>query len=1404
MSIWHRAIRWIFLLVLLVAVVTPAAADRSLAGLDRTKFEPAFLREVLQALPSREFRFLVSLEPEADLSDLPDTRSVEDRRVAVVARLQATAQAGQAGLLTALEKLKTQGHVSSYQSLWIVNRVAVTANRTAILALATDNNVRYIRTDRWQQWITPEESSLSDTRSVDLDWGIEQIRADQVWSAFRIDGEGVVVATMDSGVDWLHPILLPSYRGWHGDTAIHSGNWYDATDDGAIYPVDGLGHGTHVTGLLTGQNGVGVAPGARWIAARAFNNQGYGLDSWIHTAFQWLLAPAGNPALAPDIVNNSWSNSNPQNEEFRQDVQALLAAGILPIFAAGNNGPDIGSIGAPASYPESLAVGATDPDEEIAPFSGRGPSPFGGTKPEISAPGVELLSTLPGGIFGQKSGTSMAAPLVSGVAALLRQADPDLTADQIIHVITSTAVPIGSPSPNLDAGWGRVDALAATGSVINPGYLEGTVRTLGALPLAGATVRATEHGIGTPIETQTDSDGFWTLSVLPGTYDLEASAFGFAPAVETGVTVLTGTTTSQLFTLHRLPGGQVEGQVVAAEGGQSLPAVIRAVGTPVTTTADISGTFALDLPAGTYTLTAELWGYRIDHAVVDVHTGQDSHQDFSLDPSPHILLVDSGAWYYGSEIDYYETALDDLGYLYRQKRIKYIPQDTPTITDLLPYDAVVWSSPADSPGLIGAGEVISGYLAAGGNLILSGQNIGFWESGASGYYWSAYFRDMLQAKFLADAAEIHTLSGTEGELLETLTFTLNEEGSAENQSSPDVVAPLDPYRTSPLLDYSSTGHGGLAASLCLPYRTFYLSFGFEGIAKDSIRSDILGRALDWFGTPRPTVGVALTPAESRLISPAGTSITHTIQLRNTGELGEGDSISLSVSGASWPTTVITPTTYLSPCETTPVQVRIDIPAGIGFDQTDEIILTARSAVSSTLAATTTLLSKTPAPILLVDDDRWYDQETKYQTALEAGKFGYDYWDTHKGPVESLVGQLSWYPMVLWFTGYDWYAPLTNHEIADLEVYLSSGGRLFLSSQDALYYHADSHLAKHYLGILDHQEDVTPTITYGAGTQMMLPDQLALDYPFPNLSDGMIPNPGATADLFSDRGMAAGLSNVDPTIGWKTSFFSFPFEALPDAARDQAMDRIAGWLSWLGGSDFETSSRVIPVGGTMVFSTTLRNDGSEPATTSYSNTVPAAVELVPSSLAGGSLDGQTVHWEGVLPAGGEHLIRFEGTVSETFTHSANFSYEEHDLTFHRDLTCWVDAPDLSSSTLEADPASVLPGRPVTYTLVIQNSGLVAATAASAIWTLPADVELLLATLQSTGGNVTVVDHQLIWTGELAVGESATVSLAVSTPPDLRQGWLSSAAVLDDGETDLLVRASVVELRPLFSYLPIIVR
>ena len=150
-------------------------------------------------------------------------------------------------------------------------------------------------------------------------------------------------------------------------------------------------------------------------------------------------------------------------------MRAWVAAGIVPVFAAGNNG--VGGMGSPASYPEAIAVGAVDENDTVAAFSSRGPSPIdGGVKPDVVAPGVLVPVAAPGGGYYLDNGTSFSTPLVAGVAALLLEANPGLTPLEIAAALRSTADPVSSaaPLPNNAAGWGRVNALTAVTSVQPP------------------------------------------------------------------------------------------------------------------------------------------------------------------------------------------------------------------------------------------------------------------------------------------------------------------------------------------------------------------------------------------------------------------------------------------------------------------------------------------------------------------------------------------------------------------------------------------------------------------------------------------------------------------------------------------------------------------------------------------------------------------------------------------------------------------------------------------------------------------------------------------------------------------------------------------------------------------------
>ncbi|RME44029.1 MAG: peptidase S8, partial [Caldilineae bacterium] len=406
---------------------------------------------------------------------------------------------------------------------------------------------------------------------------MERIGAADVWQSLGVDGTGVVVANIDTGVDYLHPDLQTRYRGYRGSSLppLNAGNWFDATGGGAQYPVDANGHGTHTMGTMVGQNGLGVAPGARWIAVRAFSSNGIAQESWLHAAFQWILAPAGDPALAPDVVNNSWSSANGSSTTFEPDIRLLVAAGIFPIFSAGNNGPDGKTVGSPGSLDIALAVGATDPDDVIAWFSSRGPSPWGKIKPDVSAPGVNVLSTLPGGAYGTASGTSMAAPHVAGVAALLRQADPALSYTDTFRLITETTQPLGDPHPNNTYGWGLVNAYEAVQRAANAGLVVGRVTDgKSGDPIAGASVTFTPRYTGTASTTTTGGDGMYRRGLSAGAYNLRAAAFGYAPQTLFGVTVVTGTTITRNFALSLLPTGALGGAIAEAGAERPLSATL--------------------------------------------------------------------------------------------------------------------------------------------------------------------------------------------------------------------------------------------------------------------------------------------------------------------------------------------------------------------------------------------------------------------------------------------------------------------------------------------------------------------------------------------------------------------------------------------------------------------------------------------------------------------------------------------------------------------------------------------------------------------------------------------------------------------------------------------------------------
>ncbi|MFQ5720252.1 MAG: S8 family serine peptidase, partial [Acidobacteriota bacterium] len=299
--------------------------------------------------------------------------------------------------------------------------------------------------------------------------------------------------SQDTGHDWTHPALQPHYRGWDGVAASHAYNWHDAIHSGTSScppdspaPCDDNGHGTHTIGIVVGDDGgtnrIGVAPGAEWIACRNMRN-GAGTPATYTECFQWFMAPtdaAGqnpDPSRAPPVITNSWFCPTSEGCDvgtLELVVNNVRAAGIVVVVSAGNDGPTCSSLQwAPAIYDASFSVAAVDGTDQIAAFSSRGPVTSDGSnrlKPDIAAPGVSIRSSWPGAAYVQQSGTSMAAPHVAGVIALLLEARPDLVGDvdTIEGLVRASAVPetttqdcgtvSGLAVPNNTFGFGRIDA----------------------------------------------------------------------------------------------------------------------------------------------------------------------------------------------------------------------------------------------------------------------------------------------------------------------------------------------------------------------------------------------------------------------------------------------------------------------------------------------------------------------------------------------------------------------------------------------------------------------------------------------------------------------------------------------------------------------------------------------------------------------------------------------------------------------------------------------------------------------------------------------------------------------------------------------------------------------------------
>jgi subtilisin family serine protease len=515
-----------------------------------------------------------------------------------------------------------------HKGFWGVNTVKVTADDGTIALIAQRADVAKVIEDGKAKLPIPDPVVVNQA-ILEAEWNIEEVRAPEAWSQFGARGDGVVVGSIDTGVQFDHPALLRQYRGAQTDgTVVHDYNWYDPSSVcgfPSLTPCDNAGHGTHTMGTIVGDDGgdnqIGVAPDARWMAAKGCEDFSCSFDALI-SAGQWMLAPTDlsgqnpRPDLRPNLVSNSWGGGG--GDFFYQEiVSAWVASGIFPVFSNGNSGPFCSSSGSPGDYPESYSSGAYDQAGIIADFSSRGPSAFGIAKPNIAAPGVDVRSAFPGNSYAFLSGTSMAAPHVAGAVALLWSAAPSLIGDVTAtrELLDSGAVDTndtscgGTPENNNTWGQGKLDVVSSLElAPIGPtGFLAGTVTNDASLAIPGARIVTTGPASRTRV---TDQQGFYQLRLPVGSYSVATSAFGYLSESVAGVEVTEGATTTVDVALDAAPAFSLDGTVTDASGAPIVGAEVNLVGTPLSARlTDASGHFDFgSVPQGVYTVSTDAGG----------------------------------------------------------------------------------------------------------------------------------------------------------------------------------------------------------------------------------------------------------------------------------------------------------------------------------------------------------------------------------------------------------------------------------------------------------------------------------------------------------------------------------------------------------------------------------------------------------------------------------------------------------------------------------------------------------------------------------------------------------------------------------------------------------------------------
>lgn len=876
------------------------AAEYAQAVVERHDMEPKLDSKLIEKLRSvREGELIpviIHMREKADVKKLKvqfnkdnfSPAAFEQHKAAVIDELKSHAKKTQREVLAALEEQKAKGKAKDIKSFWIFNGLTAKLSKEAVYKLARDPAVEKIVYDDIEFTVVAKRSKGKNSKEAPLipapqppkgaqppvqqpepqvpapqqtyvTWGIYKIGADQVWN--NVYGTDVVVGVLDTGVDPRHRDLLIDPYGdpndlnnWKLIGWAEFDNWGNMITDDRQYAYDDHGHGTHVSGTVLGDaysgTHIGVAPGARLVCGKVLDASGSGSFTQVIAGMEWIVTVPG-----VRVVNMSLGAYGTHGEMI-EPTRNMVAMLIFPSFSIGNSGP--GWSGSPGNVPAACGVGATDEYDNVASFSSGewvewNAYPYYGEylKPDVTAPGVDVYSSLPGNNYDWWDGTSMAAPHVSGSVALLLDVQPWLSVEQLRSLLRQTAADLGASGPDIRYGWGRIDVKAAADLLETAGFVSGSI--------TGPDAEA--------VEAHVEVDGGWLAMADPeyGSYDLALAPGSHVLNVwhplyreaDAAVNISSGGFTEQNFSLERKALGSFVGTVETAQGDPVGDAVVELEGVPgAATITDSQGRYCLyDILEGDYTMrmTPPL-PYAIQRVDVTIPAGGGRVvQDFTASPAD-ILLVDQD--YCEDWETYYIEALLEGGYstaYWDYNAASWLPpfEELRDFSKLILADQDGWVIEEDEDYYYGERNLRQ-YLDSGRTIFVSGQDIGWWH----GEHFPDFYRDYLHAEYLDDWSGSWLLSGVPADgwprgIFDGVDIDIDFGGDgANNQWYPDVVAPADEQAVS-VADYVYPyvdGSGALAVDGPL-HRLMYFSFGFEGINGADVRADVMDRVMKFLDSP---------------------------------------------------------------------------------------------------------------------------------------------------------------------------------------------------------------------------------------------------------------------------------------------------------------------------------------------------------------------------------------------------------------------------------------------------------------------------------------------------------------------------------------------------------------------------